>query len=63
MRRPFWLAAPAWALRAGLGRAAADSLLLADADVRPRALEDSGFRFTHRTAAQAVAAAVDAASP
>ncbi|ALX67019.1 TIGR01777 family oxidoreductase [Microbacterium sp. XT11] len=58
MRRPFWLPAPAWALRGALSRSAADSLLLADADVRPRALEDSGFGFTHTTVAEAIAAAV-----
>ncbi|WP_341974570.1 TIGR01777 family oxidoreductase [Microbacterium sp. LTA6] len=57
MNRPFWLPAPAWALRFGLG-AAADSLLLSDADVRPAALEKSGFRFTHVTAQEAVDAAV-----
>ena len=57
MHRPYWLAAPAWALRLALGDAA-DSLLLPDADVRPVALERSGFRFQHRTAAEAVAAAL-----
>ena len=57
MHRPFWLPAPAWALRIALGDAA-DSLLLPDADVRPQVLELSGFRFTHPTAADAVAAAL-----
>ncbi|WP_101845492.1 TIGR01777 family oxidoreductase [Zhihengliuella sp. ISTPL4] len=57
MHRPFWLPAPRWALRLALGDAA-DSLLLPDADVRPEALQQSGFRFTHRTAAEAVAAAI-----
>lgn len=57
MHRPFWLPAPAWALRLALGDAA-DSLLLPDADVRPQVLERSGFEFTHRTAAEAVAAAL-----
>lgn len=57
MHRPYWLRAPRWALRLALGDAA-DSLLLPDADVRPEVLERSGFRFTHRTAADAVAAAV-----
>ena len=57
MYRPFWLPAPQWALRLGLGDAA-ESLLLPDADVRPEGLEQSGFRFSHRTAAEAVAAAV-----
>ncbi|CAD5139356.1 Cell division inhibitor [Microbacterium sp. Nx66] len=57
MHRPFWLPAPRWALRLALGDAA-ESLLLPDANVRPEVLEQSGFRFTHRTAAEAVAAAV-----
>lgn len=57
MHRPFWLPAPRWALRLGLGDAA-ESLLLPDADVRPEVLQQSGFRFSHRTAAEAVAAAV-----
>lgn len=57
LRRPFWLPAPAWALRLVLGDAA-ESLLLPDADVRPTVLEATGFRFTHRTAAEAVASAV-----
>ena len=55
MHRPFWVPAPAWALRFALGDAA-DSLLLPDADVRPLVLERSGFRFTHATATEAVAA-------
>lgn len=58
MHRPFWLPAPAWALRLALSAAAADSLLLSDADVRPTVLEKSGFRFTHPTAQEAVASAV-----
>lgn len=58
MHRPFWVPAPAWALRLVLSAAASDSLLLADADVRPAVLERSGFRFTHPTAEEAVAAAV-----
>lgn len=57
MHRPFWLPAPAWALRLALGEAA-DSLLLGDADVRPEVLERSGFRCRHATAAEAVAAAI-----
>lgn len=58
MRRPFVLPAPGWALRAGLGRDAADSLLLADALVVPEALTASGFAFTRPTAAEAIAAAL-----
>ncbi|KNY06908.1 TIGR01777 family oxidoreductase [Microbacterium sp. GCS4] len=57
MHRPFWLPAPAWALRLALGDAA-ESLLLSDADVRPRILLDSGFSFTHTTVQQAVDAAL-----
>ena len=57
MHRPFWLPAPAWALRLALGDAA-ESLLLPDADVRPQVLERSGFVFTHRTAPEAVDAAL-----
>ena len=57
MHRPFWLPAPAWALKLALG-AAAESLLLPDADVRPHALEQSGFSFTHRTVREAVDAAL-----
>ncbi|UTX51976.1 TIGR01777 family oxidoreductase [Leucobacter aridicollis] len=58
LRRPYVLPAPAWALRLGLGRDAADSLLLSDADVRPEALLSSGFEFTHAHAADAVRAAL-----
>lgn len=57
MRRPFWLPAPAWALRLALGDAA-ESLLLTDADVRPAVLARTGFRFEHETVQDAVAAAV-----
>ncbi|HRP98872.1 MAG TPA: TIGR01777 family oxidoreductase [Terrimesophilobacter sp.] len=56
MRRPFWLPVPAWALRLGLTRDAADSLLLADATVSPAALLESGFEFRHATAASAIEA-------
>lgn len=57
MNRPFWLPAPAWALRLALGPAA-DSLLLADADVRPAVLARTGFRFTQETVEQAIARAM-----
>lgn len=56
MHRPYLIPAPAWALRLGLGRAAADSLLLADADAVPDALTGSGFEFRHPTAPAALAA-------
>lgn len=58
MHRPFWLPAPSFALRLALSASAADSLLLSDADVRPTALEGSGFEFRHTTAQQAVDAAL-----
>lgn len=56
--RPYRLPAPAWALRAALG-AAADGLLLSDADVTPRVLRETGFTFTHSTASSAIASAID----
>lgn len=58
MGRPFLIPAPTWALRLALSRGAADSLLVSDADVRPEALERSGFVFSHATAQEAVAAAI-----
>ncbi|MGW9626499.1 TIGR01777 family oxidoreductase [Microbacterium sp. NPDC055521] len=56
MHRPYLVPAPAWALRLGLGRAAADSLLLADADAVPDALARSGFEFRHPSAPEALGA-------
>lgn len=58
LHRPFWLPAPAWGLRMLLGAPAADSLLLADADVRPEALLRSGFTFEYETVESAVRAAM-----
>lgn len=58
LHRPFLVPAPAWALRLGLGRDAADSLLLADARVVPAVLERSGFAFDHPTVELAVSAAL-----
>jgi len=58
LHRPYWLPAPAWALRLGLGRAPADSLILSDVDAAPRALLDSGFSFRHQTAGDAVDSAL-----
>jgi uncharacterized protein (TIGR01777 family) len=46
LHRPYWLPAPASALRLALGTAA-DELLLADQKVRPQRLLDDGFRFEH----------------
>lgn len=58
LRRPFWLSVPAWALRLVLSREAADSLLISDATVRPRALIDSGFTFSMPEVPDAVHAAL-----
>ena len=58
LNRPYALRAPAWALRLGLGKDAAEGLLLSDADVRPAVLEASGFTFRHSTIQDAIAAAV-----
>jgi len=60
LNRPFLLRAPAFALRAALGRDLADGLLLADAHVVPEALHAAGFTFTHHRVEAAVAAAIDA---
>ena len=54
LHRPFWLPVPEFALRLVLGSDAADSLLTTDADVRPAALQASGFSFRHSTVAEAV---------
>lgn len=54
-RRPYWLPAPAFAISAALGDAGRD-LLLADQNVRPLRLEESGFAFAHRDLPSAVAA-------
>jgi uncharacterized protein (TIGR01777 family) len=45
--RPAALPAPAWALRAVLGRDLADEALLASQRVRPAALASTGYRFRH----------------
>jgi len=60
MNRPYVLRAPIWGVKLALGADATEALLTSDADVRPRALEDSGFTFTHHTVEEAVAAAVPA---
>lgn len=46
LHRPFWLPAPAFALRALLGKAA-DEMLLSSQRMSSSKLEASGFRFTH----------------
>lgn len=61
MNRPYVVRAPVWGLRLLLGADATDSLLTTDANVVPRALEDSGFTFRHATVEDAVRAAVPAA--
>ncbi|MHA6525064.1 TIGR01777 family oxidoreductase [Tessaracoccus sp. G1721] len=58
LHRPFWLPVPGFALRLVLGRDAADSLLTADADVRPAALQAAGFTFRHPTVGEAVTGAL-----
>lgn len=58
MRRPFFVPAPAFALKLALGDAA-ESLLLADARVSPTVLLESGFEFHHTTVEAAIAAALD----
>lgn len=58
MNRPYLVRAPAWALRAVLGRDAVSALLTDDVEVIPKALLDSGFAFTHATVEDAVAAAI-----
>ncbi len=61
MNRPFLLRAPVWGMRLVLGPDATEALLTTDADVRPVALEASGFAFRHTGVEDAVAAAVPAA--
>ncbi|WP_433676835.1 TIGR01777 family oxidoreductase [Microbacterium gorillae] len=53
LNRPYLIPAPAFALRLALG-AAAEDLLLVDADIAPGVLTDSGFEWRHRTAESAV---------
>ncbi len=45
LSRPSWLPAPAFALRAILGRERADEMLLSSQRVRPAVLERAGFRW------------------
>ncbi|KAJ1680646.1 hypothetical protein LUZ63_024128 [Rhynchospora breviuscula] len=61
MNRPYVLRAPVWGMKLALGTDATEALLTCDADVRPVALEESGFTFTHSTVEEAVASAVPAA--
>lgn len=57
MKRPFWLPAPAFALRLALGDAAKD-LLLVNQQPRPERLLADGFTFRHETVEQAIDAAL-----
>lgn len=47
MRRPAWFPTPAFLLRAVLGSAAADALLLESKRLQPAVLERHGFEFSH----------------
>ncbi|MBF0815817.1 TIGR01777 family protein [Microbacterium paludicola] len=58
LNRPYVLRAPAPALRLALGERFANDMLLTDAHVVPKALASSGFAFRHRTAEDAIAAAI-----
>lgn len=58
LHRPFWLPAPAFALRPALSRDATDSLLLADANVVPTVLTRTGYEFRHPTAREAIRASI-----
>jgi uncharacterized protein (TIGR01777 family) len=58
LNRPFLIPAPSWALRLGLGSAAADSLLLSSVEVTPSVLLRTGFSFAHPSAAAAIATAL-----
>jgi uncharacterized protein (TIGR01777 family) len=57
LHRPYWLPAPAWALRTALADAGKD-LLLADQDVSSQKLTADGFAFRDETVEKAVLAAV-----
>lgn len=61
MNRPYALRAPVWAVRAALGADATEALLTNDVDLVPQVLLSTGYRFTHPTVEDAVAAAVPAA--
>lgn len=58
MNRPFLVRAPVWGMKLVLGADATEAILTADAHVLPAALTESGFRFSHPTVEDAVAAAV-----
>lgn len=58
LHRPYFVPAPSSALRLGLGRAAADSLLLSSVDAVPQVLSDTGYSFRHHSAVAAIATAL-----
>jgi uncharacterized protein (TIGR01777 family) len=59
LSRPYWLPAPAFAIRAALGDAA-DDLLLIDQRIEPHVLESGGYSFRHPTVSEALDAALSA---
>jgi len=59
LKRPFWLAAPGFAIRALLGSAGRE-LLLSSQKISPTVLVNSGFEFTHTTVDEALDAALAA---
>lgn len=59
LSRPYWLPVPAFAIRAALG-AAGDDLLLIDQRIRPAVLEDTGYVFAHPTVGEALDSALSA---
>lgn len=61
MNRPYVLRAPDWAVRMALGADATEALLTNDVLLSPTVLTSTGYRFTHPTVEDAVAAAVPAA--
>lgn len=54
LNRPYLVPVPAFALRAVIGKEAANNMLLIDAEVRPQRLIDNGFSFRYRTAEDAI---------
>lgn len=60
LHRPFFVTAPAFALRLALSPDAANGLLLADANVVPDRLLSSGFSFKHQKPAEAIEAGLEA---
>lgn len=54
LNKPYLVPVPAFALRAVLGREAANNLLLIDTEVRPQRLLDAGYAFRYPTAEEAI---------